>query len=307
MHIPFQHNRFVRGFINTFDPVVRLFYCKLKFYRLASLFFPDLYSSRFESLNSYFSIIYHALRKHGFVIKGKTILELGPGNSYINAFNFLNQGAEQVILVDKYPRICETEAQRQHIKKEIAFFKKITHSTPGSWIDERTCLPRGDRIRFIAGDFRDIPFTEGIDLIYSIAVLHHIKNLDRYIPRMHEILNPGGMMYHVIELKDKFHFYGNPFLFYKYSDWTWEHLLTDEAVTYTNRLRYQDYIDLFTQAGFEIVWQETQSYEVPRMRLNSKFSGRQDLGIGDLRILLKKKSKPKVKKSKRAKGGRAVR
>ncbi len=279
----------VRFLVNRFDFLIRFLYCKLKFYKVFDFFMPQLYSSNYESLNSYFDIMAGALKKHKFKIAGKTILELGPGNSYINAYNFLGNGAREVILVDKFPRYSDTARQKSYIKDEIDYYKSKNKVKKFEYVDEATfCLNPGC-VTFIAGDLCDCAFDGKVDLIYSIAVLHHIKELNRYMQRMNQLLNPGGMMFHVIDLKDKFHFFGNPFLFYKYSDFTWEHLLTDDAVTYTNRVRYGEYLDMFAASGFELVWEDTISHDIPPFRVNKKFAGRDDLHIGDARFLLRKK------------------
>jgi SAM-dependent methyltransferase len=289
MKLPIQNSSIIRYLVNRFDNIILFFYCKMRFYKIFNFFLPRLYSSNYESLNSYFLIISDALGKHNFPINGKTVLEIGPGNSYINAYNFLLSKVRKVYLVDKYPRHADTKRQKSYIQNEIDYCKARYNVDRLEYIDRSTCALDPDCITFITGDLCSIPFDTKVDFIYSIAVLHHIKGLDRYIQKMHDILNSGGMMYHVVDLKDKFHFFGSPFLFYKYSDFTWDHLLTDEAVTYTNRMRHHEYIDMFTRNGFDVVWQKTISYEIPKFPINKKFYGRPDLDIGDAHFLLKKK------------------
>ncbi len=282
-------NPLVRFLITRFDFIIRFLYCKLRFYRIFDFFLPRLYSSNYESLNSYYDIIAGALKKNRFKIEGKRILELGPGNSYINAFNFLRSGAREVILIDKYPRYTDSERQKSYIRNEIDYFKSKRRVKKFDYVNERTCCLNEKCITFIGGDLCECALDRRVDFIYSIAVLHHIRGLDRYIRRMSELLNAGGMMYHVIDLKDKFHFFGNPFLFYKYSDFTWDRLLTDEAVTYTNRVRYREYLEMFEANGLELVWEKTISHDIPRMKINKKFAGRDDLAIGDAHFLVRKK------------------
>lgn len=282
-------NRLVRFLVNRFDFIIRFFYCKMRLYRLYDYFFPGLYHSNYASLNSYFRLISGALEKYGFSTKQKTVLEIGPGNSYINAYNFLHAGAREVILVDKFPRYADTDRQRAYIKNEIEFFKSRNNVTAFPYVDEATGDLNRDFMTFIPGDLRTMSLNRKVDFIYSIAVLHHIRELEQYIQKMASLLNAGGMMYHVVDLKDKFHFFGNPFLFYKYSDFTWDRFCTDEAVTYTNRARYGDYIGIFARSGLELVWEKTLSYEYPRVRMNRKFAGRSDLDIGDAHFLLRKR------------------
>lgn len=282
-------NLLVRFLINRFDFIIRFFYCKMRFYKLFDFIMPQLYSSNYESLNSYFRIIADALKKHKFHIHGKSILEIGPGNSYINAYNFLSNGAREVMLIDKYPRYTDTDRHRAYIKNEVEYFKSKSNAKTFKYTDAETCGLNSDYIKFIAGDLCTVALDHNVDFIYSIAVLQHIRELEKYIQRMSEILNRGGMMYHVVDLKDKFHFFGNPFLFYKYSDYVWDNILTEETLTYTNRVRYQDYVDIFKKNGFDLVWEKTISHDYPQFRINKKFAGRSDLDIGDAHFLLRKK------------------
>jgi SAM-dependent methyltransferase len=250
---------------------------------------PQLYSSNYESLNNYFHIIADVLKKHKFSIRGKSILEIGPGNSYINAYNFLLSGASDVVLIDKYPRYLDTERQRTYVKNEIEYFKFKYHVKTFKYINTETFGLNPDYLRFIPGDLRAVGLDHNVDFIYSIAVLHHIRELEKYVQKMSELLNRGGMMYHVVDLKDKLYFFGNPFLFYKYSDYVWDNILTEETVTYTNRVRYQDYVDMFKRSGFDLLWKKTISHDYPQFRINKKFAGRSDLNIGDAHFLLRKR------------------
>lgn len=278
-----------RFFVNRFDSIIRFLYCRAGLFRLINHIKPRVYHSDFESLNEYFELMLRHLKREGFSVSGKSVLEIGPGNSYVNAYNFLEAGARSVTLVDKYPRYCDSDRQRAYIQSEIDFFRTKRGAGPFEYLDAATCMPNPEYIRFIEGDLREIDLGEGVDFIYSIAVLQHIRDLPQYIRKMSDMLNSGGMVFHAIDLKDKFHFFGNPFLFYKYSDTAWDRLLTEESVTYTNRLRYREYLEMFEECGLEMVWESVLEYDVPRMKLAPRFAGRDDLHIGDAHLLFRKK------------------
>ncbi|OHD68825.1 MAG: hypothetical protein A2W19_17260 [Spirochaetes bacterium RBG_16_49_21] len=288
MNTDINQSSLIRFLVGRFDFIIRLFYSKMRFYKLFNFFLPRLHSSDFESLDRYFHIITGELKKQGFSIRGKSVLEIGPGNSHINAYNFLLNGCRKVIFIDKHPRFFDTGRQRSFMRDEIRYFKSKYRVKKFEYINEDTGALNPSYMEFIAGGLPAVAFPGKVDFIYSIAVLHHIKDLERYIRKMHEILNKDGMMYHVIDLKDKFHFFGNPFLFYKYSDFVWENFLTEETLTYTNRIRYREYVDLFTRYGFKIVWEKTVSHDFPVFKINKKFAGRSDLHIGDAHFLLEK-------------------
>ena len=96
-------------------------------------------------------------------------------------------------------------------------------------------------------------------------------------------------MLHNIDLRDHYNF-NKPFLFYKYSDWVWDNFLTKEGISYTNRLRYDDFINIFKKYGFETIYEKTEKCELSKTRLSQRFKDRnkRDLEVTHLTILLRK-------------------
>lgn len=125
------------------------------------------------------------------------------------------------------------------------------------------------------------------DFIFSLAVLEHVPDPEGLIQKIYRQLSPGGYSWHFIDLSDHYPAQ-TPFLFLKYSDFTWERLLTKKGVSYTNRVRHDDFIRYFKQAGFEILETQTQRKPCRQKRLNKKFRGRTDLDIIRLAILCRK-------------------
>ena len=128
-----------------------------------------------------------------------------------------------------------------------------------------------------------------VNFIYSNSVLEHVKNVEENIAAMSKILNSGGYMYHNIDLRDHYNF-SKPFLFYKYKDSTWNNYMTKEGISYTNRLRYDDFIGLFKKYGFEIIYEKVKKQKLNQKKLSSKFrkKSKEVLEITNLSILLRK-------------------
>ncbi len=249
--------------------------------------FWRLYSSNFETSDRVFKSLREILNRYSVELKDKTVLELGPGNTYINAYNFLLREAKKVVLVDKYPRHIKTTKERNRLNKEIEFVKHKINSSTRPFFITADGLPDRQYIQFIAGDINDISLPS-IDIIISTSVLEHIREIEKSIKKMVTVLAPGGYMYHRIDMRDHYNF-KKPFLFYKYSDKTWNSYLTKEGISYTNRWRYQDFIDSFRNNGLEIVWQAPIRFPLHIKNIDGRFADRDDLDIGGLRILLKKK------------------
>jgi SAM-dependent methyltransferase len=274
--------------IRHFYFFVKFIYTRLRVYNLVKIFRPGIYDTDFESLDRYFELMHKYLKKFKFKFKNAHVMELGPGNSFVIPYNFLRLEAKKIILIDKYPRQYNTIHQRTYSLAEYEYFKKKYQVDSMRYFNLSSALPHEDFISYMAGDFVYLDFPDKFDLIYSIAVLQHIQDLESSIKKMSLIIKKGGLMFHVVDFKDKWHFLGRPFAFYRYSDKTWNNYLTDASLTYTNRIRYDDYIKLFKKYGFTILWQQTWEFPVNEKKINQYFAGRNDLHIGDAHFLLKK-------------------
>lgn len=280
-----MNNKILSFFWNNFDHLVRLMYCRTGFLgnKINKVLFWKLYSSDFKFLDNIFEDTLLALRRNKISLKDKTVLELGPGNSYINAYNFLAHGAKEVVLVDKFPRIIKTKQQKKYFDDELEFISKKYGKNPV--FIEDLCKTR---IEFISKELAETNL-ENIDFIFSNNVLEHLKFIEENVAYMSKILKQGGYMYHNIDLRDHYNF-NKPFLFYKYEDSAWNKYYTKEGISYTNRLRYSDFIDLFEKYRFKISFERTKRQKLNQKKLSSEFRNKckEDLEITYLGVLLKK-------------------
>lgn len=268
--------------------LIKFLYTRLRLYNLVKIFRPGIYDSDYDSLDRYFELMHRHLVEFKFNFKNSLVMELGPGNSYIIPYNFVRSGAKKVIMLDKYPRQVNTSHQRAYSLAEHDYFKKKYGAETAPYFDSSAAMPREDYISYMAGDLIYTDFPEKFDLLYSIAVLQHMHDLEASIRKMSTMIKKGGMMFHVVDFKDKWHSLGRPFAFYRYSDRVWNNYLTDASLTYTNRIRYGDYIELFKKYGFTMLWQQTWEFPVDEKKTDNRFTGRPDLQIGDAHFLLKK-------------------
>jgi SAM-dependent methyltransferase len=277
------NNKYLAFCWDRFDFPIRFVYCRANLF--SKILFWKLYASDIESLDETFEDMLAILKDHSVSVKNKSLLELGPGNSYILAYNFLAHDAKKIILVDKYPRIVDTKKQKDHFKKEIDHIKSKYGKDPflikGQSIDQRY-------LEYLPRDLVEVTHNQ-VDFIYSNSVLEHIKDIRENIAAMSRILRNGGHMYHNIDLRDHYNF-NNPFLFYKYEDTTWNKYLTKGGVSYTNRLRYDDFTQLFKTSGFEIVHETTQRGNLNQQRISSSFKekNKDALEIVKLSVLVRK-------------------
>lgn len=256
-------NNSISGFFfNRLDWLVRFLYCKTPVLRdvLQKFLFSSVYASDSQCLNSRFEELKELLECSGIDIREKSVLELGPGNSYALAFGFLIHGARKYTMVDKFPRMFESDYQRRFLAREIEFFERVYDRDLSDVVDN--CVVNKEKVVFFengADRLKDID-DGSIDILLSNSVLEHVKNIDSAIDEMKRVIRPGGVMVHFVDLRDHYNF-NNPLLFLKYSDRAWNTLLTKEGYSYTNRWRADEYLVAFESRGFEIVSFDKESMD----------------------------------------------
>ena len=128
-----------------------------------------------------------------------------------------------------------------------------------------------------------------IDLMSSRAVLEHFLDFGTAVKRLYDLMRPGGVAAHVIDIIDHRH-YNDPEAFHYFSflaegdDWS------DGLV---NRLRSSEIKSHFQQAGFEILKYEEIRSEIPA-GFRDKIAGRframslEELSVSGIKCVLKK-------------------
>lgn len=147
------------------------------------------------------------------------ILELGPGDSFATALFFISMGARKVVCVDKF----EPRRDMRHEIEQYTFLRSELGEKERERFDSAIILKEDgytlnpERILYLPGVgvenlfqfFRESEF----DLIVSRAVMRYVFGIHRAFDAMDKVLRPGGMMIHVIDLRDSgtFNYKGSPF------------------------------------------------------------------------------------------------
>lgn len=276
--------------VDTFDLPIRALYCRAG--PLSALlqraFFARFKSSDPAFLDRTFDEMRDICREEGIGFRGSRVLELGPGNSRLNALRFLLEGAEQVTLVDRFPRSLPGSAQAAFFRRELEHLREHRHVgelplAPDDRIDPARC-------REIDADLRSLDL-RGLDFVYSVDVLEHVREYPSVIEKTFDLLRPGGHAFHVIDLRDHYNF-ARPFLFYKYSPETWDRYVTREGWSYWNRARYGELALQFRKAGFQLVREHLTRLPMRERRVSEVFRGRDDLDVAQARVLLRRPEAP---------------
>jgi SAM-dependent methyltransferase len=184
------------------------------------------------------------------LIKGTTIAEIGPGAYNPAALAFLTRGAEKIFLVEPFAKITNIAKLKNRISNMLANIntEPIFRTSIGSFINE--CSYYG-RVKPVNGhaEATSLP-NESVDLIVSRSVLEHITNPSAAVKEQMRILKKGGTFIHFIDLRD--HVFRWPFEMLTFSKETWEKILTNpkNGAGYQNRLRMDDWLNLFSHSAF---------------------------------------------------------
>ena len=183
-------------------------------------------------------------------LRGRTILELGPGDSIATALIAHAHGARAILVdagrwatedVDAYRPILAALRSEGLDPVDLEFgdtFDTLLARCGGTYITEGT-----------AG-MSELP-DDSVDLIFSQAVLEHVRR-DEFLPMQREccrVLADGGRASHRVDLKDHL---GGRLNQHRFSPDFWESTWVADAGLYVNRLAFSEMLALFEEAGFSV-------------------------------------------------------
>jgi SAM-dependent methyltransferase len=203
-----------------------------------------------------------------------TVLELGSGDSVATAVIAHAYGASKTYLVDveafasynikpywKVCRLLETRGLSCRVIESCRSVPELLDTVGATY--------------FVDGldSLRTIP-KNSVDFTFSHAVLEHIAESEfgPTIQALYEVLSPGGVSSHRIDLKDHL---GNSLHSLRFSRRFWESKFIGSSGFYTNRLRCSQIITAFEATGFEILGSDVECWQtlpLPRHRLHSDFA-----------------------------------
>ena len=222
-----------------------------------------------------------------FTIKGKNILELGPGADLGVGLILLAKGARKYSAIDVNPLVYK-------VPKEFydALFDEIAKRIPRANINDLKYQlqlfyeDKSDRLNYIYD--KNFSFSrlqsEMIDIIFSQAAFEHFDDIETTLRKVSEIISNGGWMLLVIDFQTHTRWIRerDPLNIYRYSDKIYK-IMSFKGIP--NRLRPDDYIRYLEKFG----WKDIKF--VPKRKLNhaelsitrpylyDRFSGCKDIDI----------------------------
>jgi len=222
------------------------------------------------------------------------VLELGPGDSLFTAVIAFSLNASRVWLVDAGAfATTDITAYTTMIsflrQKGFTLSFKNDPNTITDILRECNCQYLTDGTRSL----EQLP-TASIDYCFSNAVLEHIPKHDfnKMAHELFRILKSDGVCVHRVDLKDHL---GGGLNNLRFSESVWEGPVFSRSGFYTNRIRFNEMLTIFTEAGFTYTlplvlhW---ESLPILRAELNGAFSQLtdDDLLVSGFDVVLKKSS-----------------
>ena len=227
--------------------------------------------------------------EQGLDPKGKTFFEIGTGRVTLVPLSYWLMGAKKIITIDANPYLKAelVKENLDYIQNNEAKIKDIFASLLDEQrFDELLAFSRTDnfsldaflnlcQIDYLApGDAAETKLpAQSIDFHTSYTVLEHIPPsiLKRILEEGNRIVSDRGLFVHRIDYSDHFsHSDSNisAINFLQYSDDEWDKYAGNRYM-YMNRLRHDDFIDLFESLGHDILKAKTFVSERAKQELQN--------------------------------------
>jgi len=140
-------------------------------------------------------------------LRGRDVLEVGPGETIGVALRLIGAGAESVTAVDKFVPMETSVFHQKLYRSLVAGLGEEERRRIEAAIDiDGGVKPRQERVKYVYGEAMEdlaerLP-PGSFDVIVSNAVLEEIYDSDRMFAGFERLLKPGGRQVHVIDLGD---------------------------------------------------------------------------------------------------------
>jgi SAM-dependent methyltransferase len=241
---------------------------------------------------------------------GAQVLELGPGRTPQVCGAAVLAGAAAATGIDVV-RYLDRESDRA--ERLAPLLDIISSGRADTWCRatgteigqaRRRAASFGARwpVSFSTFDGQVLPIPDtSVDLVISKSALEHVpwRQVEPQLTDLYRVLRPGGVMVHIIDLRDHFHTKGDDEVIgdwleaLRYPQKLFDAMFSNRS-TNINRLRASEWLDVFADAGFETEYEERKVFPLPDdfdpSRLQARWRGldRSELEVGYFTVGLRK-------------------
>lgn len=247
------------------------------------------YMDKIEYVKSVFDRHVEAAGLTG-ALKGKTILEIGPGDSVATALIAACYGARAVLVDAGNFAVKDAEVYKKMAQDLDALGLPIPKAVDQTQSLEDVLAVCG--AEYLVNGLKSLKELKAgsIDFIFSQAVLEHVRKKEflETVRECRRVIAPSGIASHRIDLRD--HLSGG-LNNLRFSERVWESDFFVKSGFYTNRIQYSEMLSLLHTGGFNCEVRQVSRWEslpIRRSSLATKFQRLPDdvLSVSGFDVLL---------------------
>lgn len=212
---------------------------------------------------------------------GMEVLEMGPGDSLLDAMIMKAFGADKIYLVDV----------EDYVNRDINLYKNMAkflesrghHFVNLGKISNITELLEICNVQYLTNGLESYKkiASNKIDFVFSEAVLEHIRKheFDPTMQELYRIMKSSGKASHTIDFMDHL---GGGLNNLRFSNNLWESNLMAGSGFYTNRIRANRMLNIFQDNGFKIENLDSRRWEELPIKISKLHSEFKSLLIDEL-------------------------
>lgn len=195
-----------------------------------------------DCVDAYFERLQIAPADVAAFLKGKTLMEYGPGDLPGVAALMVARGARKVYCVDRFP-LVNLSAKNTRVLTDLidgcrgAERDRLVGSLANPEDPSAGFAP--ERIEYLVRPSGISGLRSAVDMVFSRAVLEHVDNLEATFSDMVAALRPGGVAIHQVDLRSHGLHKTNPLDFLAWSPALWRWMYSQKGVP--NRWRIDKY------------------------------------------------------------------
>lgn len=182
-------------------------------------------------------------------VEGKSVVEVGPGDTIALGALFLKSGARQYIAFDRFPGDV------------FGPYASALYAELGcGHVDRQRMSLRSLSIEDVRTESQEL-----VDVIVSFDVIEHLRDPHKALRNMAKMLNPKGIMVHRVDYSphDFWRNYPNGLQFLTIPDWVWTLMGSNRG--YPNRTRHADLVRTLNALGFHLSQRITRKFTLAEL------------------------------------------
>ena len=262
------------------------------YHYLQKLLSGDKILQKIKSTESSYSHLVEIANRLKVGIEGKDVMEIGSGWLPLMPYHFLFRGAAK--------RVFTYDINKHYSSRSIKKLNEIYKKKFEVDFEVQPPFFLPETLRYFPNTNLSKETSLQADIVFSRFVLEHVHPEDIYAihQNLKRNLEKGSYIFHFISPGDHRAYVDKSLSlqdFLKYSEQEWMHRCT--RFDYHNRLRLSQYLDLFNELGFEVVYLDYdsakpgspayKSFKNVTLHEDFKSLSDEDLTAGSINIVLK--------------------